>query len=114
MPGNIIHIFFEKFIMNASKFVAVSALAILAAVASVAAQADEADGSQYASPVTSARTRAEVKAEAIAAVGDRSQELAAMGTVTVQSKAVRADVRAQAAQALRTGQIPAGEASSSM
>lgn len=98
--------------MNASKFVAVSALAILAAVTSVAAQADEADGSQFAVQVTGQRTRAEVKAEAIAAVGDRSQELAAMGTVTVQSKAVRADVRAQAAQALRTGQIPAGETSS--
>ena len=113
MPGNVIHFFSRKFIMNASKFVAVSALAILAAVASVSAQAGEADQvSQYASPVTTERTRAEVKAEAIAAVGDRSQELAAMGTVAVQSKAVRADVRAQAAQALRTGQIPAGEASS--
>lgn len=112
MPGNVIHFFSRKFIMNASKFVAVSALGILAAVASVSAQAGEADQvSQYASPVTTERTRAEVKAEAIAAVGDRNQELAAMGTVAVQSKAVRADIRAQAAQALRTGQIPAGEAS---
>ena len=96
--------------MNASKFAAVSALAILAAVTSVAAQADEADGSQYAGAVTSSRTRAEVKAEAIAAVGDRSQELAAMGTVKVQSSSVRAQVRAQAAEAVRLGQIPSGEA----
>ena len=98
--------------MNASKFVAVSTLAILAAVVSVAAQADEADGSQFALPFHGSRTRAEVKAEAVAAVGDRSQELAALGSVAVQSQAVRADVRAQAARALRLGQIPAGEASS--
>ena len=98
--------------MNASKFVAVSTFAILAAVTSVAAQADEADGSQYAGQATSQRSRAEVKAEAVAAVGDRSQDLAALGQVTVQSKTTRAEVRAQAAKALRLGQIPAGEASS--
>ena len=98
--------------MNTSKFVAVSTLAVLAAFASVA-QADEADGSQYAAKVTSQRSRAEVKAEAVAAVGDRSQDLAALGsTAAVHSQATRAEVRAQAAQALRLGQIPAGEASS--
>jgi hypothetical protein len=98
--------------MNASKFFAVSTLAVLAAVISVAAQADEADGSQFAVPFHASRTRAEVKAEAIAAVGDRSQELAALGTVATPSQAVRATVRAQAANALRLGQIPSGEASS--
>jgi hypothetical protein len=98
--------------MNTSKFVAVSTLAVLAAFATVA-QADEADGSQFAAKVTSQRTRAEVKAEAVAAVGDRSQELAAMGSsVAVHSDATRAAVRADAAKALRLGQIPAGEASS--
>ena len=98
--------------MNTSKFVAVSTLAVLAAFASVA-QADEADASQFAAPAVSQRTRAEVKAEAVAAVGDRSQDLAALGTqVAVHSQASRADVRAQAAKALRLGQIPAGEASS--
>ena len=97
--------------MNASKFVAVSALAVLAAVTSVAAQADEADGSQYAGTVTGSRSRAEVKAEAIAAVGDRSQELAAMGVVKVQSAGARAQVRAQAVEAVRLGQIPSGEVS---
>lgn len=98
--------------MNASKFVAVSTLAILAAIGSVAAQADEADTSQYAVQVTSQRSRAEVKAEAVAAVGDRSQDLAALGVTKVQSNVARAEVRAQAAKALRLGQIPAGEASS--
>jgi hypothetical protein len=98
--------------MNASKFVAVSTLAILAAIGSVAAQADEADASQYAVQVTSQRTRAEVKAEAVAAVGDRSQDLAALGVTTVHSNVGRAEVRAQAAKALRLGQIPAGETSS--
>jgi hypothetical protein len=98
--------------MNTSNFVAVSVLAVLAAFATVA-QADEADGSQYAAQATSQRSRAEVKAEAVAAVGDRSQDLAALGSqIAVHSQATRAEVRAQAAQALRLGQIPAGEASS--
>ena len=97
--------------MNASKFIAVSALAILAAVGSVAAQADEADASQFAVQVTGQRTRAEVKAEAVAAVGDRSQDLAALGVTKVQSNVARAEVRAQAAKALRLGQISHGEAS---
>lgn len=97
--------------MNASKFIAVSALAILAAVGSVAAQADEADASQFAVQVTGQRTRAEVKAEAVAAVGDRSQDLAALGVTKVQSNVGRAEVRAQAAKALRLGQISRGEAS---
>lgn len=98
--------------MNASKFVAVSTLALLAAVTSVAAQADEADGSQFAANVTSQRSRAEVRAEAIAAVGDRSQDLAALGVAKVQSQATRAEVRAEVTRAYRLGQIRAGEASS--
>ncbi len=98
--------------MNTSRFLAVATLAALSAVASVAVHADEVEGSRYASAFNGSRTRAEVRAEAIAAVGDRSQELAALGTVAVQSKAIRADVRAQAVQAQRLGQIPAGEASS--
>jgi hypothetical protein len=97
--------------MNASKFVAVSVLSLLAAVATVA-QADEADASQYVAQATSQRTRAEVKAEAVAAVGDRSQDLAALGQVAVHSDTTRAQVRAQAARALRLGQISYGEASS--
>ena len=98
--------------MNASRFITIAALSTLAAVASVAVHADEADGSQYGVNFHSTRTRAEVKAEAVAAVGDRSQELAALGSTAVQSKATRATVRAEAVQAQRLGQIPAGEASS--
>lgn len=94
--------------MNASRLLAVAALA---AVTSFGAYADEADGSQFGIQFNGSRTRAEVKAEAIAAVGDRSQELAALGIVKFQSSAVRADVRAEAAKAVRLGQIPAGEAS---
>lgn len=100
--------------MNTSRFIAVATLAALSAVASVAVHADEADGSQYGVNFNSTRTRAEVRAEAVAAVGDRTQELAALGTTTaVQSKnTARATVRAEAVQAQRLGKIPSGEASS--
>ena len=98
--------------MNTSRFITVATLAALSAFASVAVHADEADGSQYGIHFNSTRTRAEVKAEAVAAVGDRSQELAALGSTAVQSKASRATVRAEAVHAQRLGQIPAGEASS--
>ncbi len=40
------------------------------------------------------------------------RELAALGSGAVQSQATRAAVRAEAVQAQRLGQIPAGEASS--
>ena len=98
--------------MNTSRFITVATLAALSAVASVAVHADEADGSQYGINFNGTRTRAEVKAEAVAAVGDRSQELAALGSNAVHSTAARATVRAEAAQAQRLGKIPAGEASS--
>lgn len=97
--------------MNTTRFITIATLAGLSAVASVAVHADEADGSQYGIHFNSTRTRAEVKAEAVAAVGDRSQELAALGTTAVQSKASRATVRAEAVHAQRLGLIPAGEAS---
>lgn len=97
--------------MNASKFLAVSLFAVAAAGASVASYADEADGSQYAVQFDGSRSRADVKAEAVAAVGDRSQDLAAMGATTIRSTAVRAEVRANAVAALRAGQISSGEAS---
>jgi hypothetical protein len=112
MPGNVTPLFYQGFIMNTSRFITVATLAALSAVASVAVHADEADGSQYGVNFNSTRTRAEVRAEAVAAVGDRSQELAALGSTAVQSKATRATVRAEAVQAQRLGQIPAGEASS--
>lgn len=92
--------------MNASKFLAVSALALLA---SVSAHADEADGSQFALKFDGARTRAEVQAEAAQVAKTRSTEPNGSRVLTVQSTADRAAVRAQAAEAVRLGQISAGE-----
>ena len=96
--------------MNASRILAVAALA---AAASFGAQADEADASQYVVQFQGSRTRAEVQAEAVKAVGDRSQELASYGpqTLTAQSTTDRATVRAETAKAVRLGQIPSGERS---
>ena len=84
-------------------------VAAVAAVASVGAQADEADSSQFALKFDTNRTRAEVAAEAATVAQTRSQEPAGSRVVTYTSTADRAAVRAQAAEALRTGQIPSGE-----
>ena len=104
-----IHSHKEIFIMNASKFFAVAALAT---VASFGAHADEADGSQFAVQFNSTRSVAEVRAEAAAKVATHSQEPAGSRVAaTVKSSTERATVRAQAADAVRLGQIPRGEAS---
>ena len=84
-------------------------LAALAAFVSFGAQADEADGSQYATQFETNRTRAEVQAEAATVAKTRSTEPAGSRVVTYQSSADRAAVRAQAAEAVRTGQIAYGE-----
>jgi hypothetical protein len=94
--------------MNASRILAVAALA---AAASFGAQADEADASQYVIQFQGSRTRAEVNAEAVAKVAQHSQEPAGSRVLTVQSHADRAAVRAATAQAVRLGQIPSGERS---
>jgi len=86
-------------------------IAALAAFASIGAHADEADSSQFALQFDTNRTRAEVQAEAATVAATRSQEPAGSRVVTYQSTADRAAVRAQAAEAVRTGQIPRGEAS---
>ena len=96
--------------MNATKFVAVSALALLASIGSVVAHADEADASQFAVQFNGQRTRAEVKAEAATVAANRSQEPAGSRVLVVKSTADRAQVRAEAALALRTGKISASEA----
>jgi hypothetical protein len=96
--------------MNASRILAVSALALLA---SFGAQADEADGSQYGVQFTGSRTRAEVKAEAVDVARNHSQEPAGSRVLAaVKSTTSRAAVRAQVTQAVRLGQIPSGEAGS--
>ena len=92
--------------MNVSRMLSSAALA---AVASFGAQADEADGSQFALQAETNRTRAEVQAEAATVAATRSQEPAGSRVLSVQSSADRAAVRAQAADAVRTGQISYGE-----
>ncbi len=94
--------------MNTSRILAVAALA---AVASFGAQADEADASQYVVKFEGNRTRAEVKAEAVTVAANHSQEPAGSRVLTVQSTANRATVRADAAKAVRLGQISSGERS---
>jgi hypothetical protein len=90
---------------------AILAIAAFAAVASTGVRADEADGSQYALKFEGNRTRAEVQAEAATVSATRSIEpagsrVAAQVKSTVDAKLVRA----QAAEAVRLGQIPSGEA----
>jgi hypothetical protein len=84
-------------------------IAALAAFASFGAAADEADASQFATQFQTQRTRAEVQADAAAVSSTRSIEPAGSRVTTFTSTADRAAVRAQAAEALRLGQIPSGE-----
>jgi hypothetical protein len=95
--------------MNAKSLLAVAALA---AAFSGVARADEADASQFAIKFNGARARAEVMAEAATVSATRSTEpagsrIAAPLKSTVDAKALRA----QAAEAVRLGKIPSGEAS---
>ena len=92
-----------------NKTARILSLAALAAFASFGAQADEADASQFATQFQTNRTRAEVASEAATVAATRSQEPAGSRVVTYKSTADRAAVRAQAAEALRTGKIPSGE-----
>ncbi len=83
------------------------AIASFAALSAVAAHADEADGSERALSFTSSRSAAEVRAEALT-----PQRITNGGTgfIGVTGSGVsRADVRAQAAAALRSGRISQGE-----
>ena len=84
-------------------------LAAVTAFASFGAYADEADGSQFALKFETNRTRAEVASEAATVAQTHSIEPAGSRVVTYTSTADRAAVRAQAAEAVRTGQIPSGE-----
>ncbi|CAN7285030.1 DUF4148 domain-containing protein [Acidovorax sp. LjRoot118] len=91
---------------NTARFLSIAAVA---AFASFGAYADEADSSQFALKFETNRTRAEVAAEAAVEARKHSMEPAGSRVVTYQSKADRAAVRAAAAEAVRTGQIPSGE-----
>ena len=93
--------------MNAKLLIAVAAFA---AAASGVARADEADASQFAVKFEGQRTRAEVQAEAATVAATRSIEPAGSRVAApIQSKVDVKVVRAQAAEAVRLGQIPAGE-----
>jgi len=89
---------------------AILAIAAFAAVASTGVRADEADGSQYAVKFEGNRTRAEVLAEAANVSATRSIEPAGSRVAApVKSNLDAKLVRAQAAEAVRLGQISAGE-----
>ena len=95
--------------MNAKFLLATIAIA---AAASGVARADEADASQFAITFEGQRTRAEVMAEAARVPATRSIEPAGSRVAApLKSSLDVQTVRAQAAHALRLGQIPSGEAS---
>ena len=93
------------------------ALAAVATLASGAAFAGEADPSgQFALQIEGARTRAEVKAEAVAAVQAGTTRPSTIPTGSKVQQPVKSSleartVRAQAAEAVRLGQIAYGERS---
>ena len=92
-----------------NKTARILSIAAVDAFSAFGADADEADSSQFALKFDTNRTRAEVAAEAATVAQTRSIEPAGSRVVTYKSTADRAAVRAQAAEALRTGQIPSGE-----
>ena len=91
---------------------AILAIAAFAAIASTGVRADEADASQAVIKFEGNRTRAEVMAEAATVAATRSTEPAGSRIAAPLKSTVDAKVlRDQAAQALRLGQLPRGEAS---
>jgi len=94
--------------MNSKALLAIAAFAV---VASAGVRADEADGSQFALKFEGSRTRAEVMAEAAKVPTTRSTEPAGSRVAArTQSSTDAKAIRAEAAQAVRLGQIPSGEA----
>jgi hypothetical protein len=86
------------------------AIAAFAAAAATGAHADEADASQFAVKFEGSRTRAEVMAEAAKVASTRGVEPAGSRIAAPLKSTVDAKVlRAQAAEAVRLGQIPSGE-----
>ena len=95
--------------MNAKNLLAIAAVA--AAFSATAAQAGEADYTSNLPQVQGQRDRAEVRAEAVYAARNRNNEPAGSRVAApVQSDTTKQAVRAEAAQAVRLGQIPHGEA----
>lgn len=89
------------------------AVAAFAALASTGVRAESPDlSSQFAIQIEGNRTRAEVSSEAVAAVKNYSHIPSGSKVLApLKSDVTTAVVRAQAAQALRLGQIPSGELS---
>lgn len=87
------------------------ALAAFATLASTGARADDADASQYAVQFNGTRTRAEVQAEAAQVAATRSTEPAGSRVAARPGSSLqqREAVRAEAAEAVRTGRVSAGE-----
>ena len=83
------------------------AVAALSAFAAFGAHADEADASQFSVTVTSARSAAEVKAEALNPIKISNGSTGFVGVT--QSGLQRDTVRTQAISALLNGEIPQGE-----
>jgi glycerate kinase len=96
-----------------NKSTALIAIAAFAALASTAVRAESpAAESQYAASIDGSRTRAEVMAEAATVAKNRSTEPAGSRVAApIKSTLNAATVRAEAAQAVRLGQIPSGELS---
>lgn len=92
-----------------NKTARILSLAAIAAFASFGAAADEADASQYATKFQTQRTRAEVQADA--ATMSAAPTALPVGSLALRYKSTadRAAVSAQAAEAVRTGQIASGE-----
>lgn len=96
-----------------NKSYALIAIATFAAIASTGVRAESpAPSSQFAIQMEGNRTRAEVASEAVAAVRNYNHIPAGSKVIApLKSDVTTAIVRAQAAQALRLGQIPSGELS---
>lgn len=92
------------------KSTALIAIAAFATIASTAVRADEADGSQFALKFEGSRTRAEVMAEAATIPATRSLwPTGSRVAEPVRSTVDAATLRAEAAKAVRLGQISYGE-----
>lgn len=94
--------------MNASKIIAVTALAALTSIGAFAGEADYAE--HNAQQFSSVRTVQEVRAEAAQVAKNRSTEPNGSRVAPrVTSSLDRAAVRADTVAAVRAGQISAGE-----
>jgi hypothetical protein len=98
----------KEVIMKSNHLFAVATLAVLV---SAAAHADDAVAPEHTKAFQGSRTRAEVMAEAAQVSRNRSNEPAGSRVAPIQSTLERANVRAQAVEAVRLGQIPSGERS---